>query len=45
LDPNTVARRVVAAVRDNDLYVFTHPEYRGAVEERFGKILAALDKA
>jgi NAD(P)-dependent dehydrogenase (short-subunit alcohol dehydrogenase family) len=45
LDPNTVARRVVAAVRDNDLYVFTHPEYRGAVEERFGKILAAFDKA
>jgi hypothetical protein len=23
------------AIRDNDLYVFTHPETRGTVEERF----------
>jgi NAD(P)-dependent dehydrogenase (short-subunit alcohol dehydrogenase family) len=45
LDPETVAQRVMAAVRDNDLYIFTHPEYRGAVEERFGKILTAFDKA
>jgi len=30
---------------DNDLYVITHPELRGAVEERFGRILAAFDKA
>jgi hypothetical protein len=45
LDPETVAQRVMAAVRDNDLYIFTQPEYRGAIEERFGKILAAFDKA
>jgi hypothetical protein len=45
LDPETVAQRVMSAVRDNDLYIFTHPEYRGAVEERFGKILTAFDKA
>jgi len=32
------------AIRDNDLYVFTHPETRGAVEERFRRILAAYDK-
>jgi NAD(P)-dependent dehydrogenase (short-subunit alcohol dehydrogenase family) len=44
-DPQTVAERVMAAVRDNDLYIFTHPEYRAALEERFGKILAAFDKA
>jgi NAD(P)-dependent dehydrogenase (short-subunit alcohol dehydrogenase family) len=46
-EPEAVARRVVAAVRDDDLYIFTHadPAYRAAVEERFGKILAAFDKA
>jgi hypothetical protein len=31
-------------IRDNDLYVSTHPETRGAVEERFRRILAAYDK-
>ncbi len=31
------------AIRDNDLYVFTHPQTRGAVE-RFRRILAAYDK-
>jgi len=45
LDPETVARRVVAAVRDNDLYIFTDPEHRPVVEDRFGQILAAFDKA
>jgi NAD(P)-dependent dehydrogenase (short-subunit alcohol dehydrogenase family) len=40
-----VAERVLEAVRDNDLYVFTHPEMRGAVEARFARILAAFDKS
>jgi hypothetical protein len=40
-----VAARVVAAIRHNDLHVFTHPHMRGAVEERFRRILAAYDKA
>ncbi|MFI4973025.1 MAG: SDR family NAD(P)-dependent oxidoreductase [Caulobacterales bacterium] len=40
-----VALRVVEAVKDNDLYVFTHPEFKAAVETRFGRILAAFDKA
>jgi len=35
----------MTALRDNDLYVFTHPELRGMIEERSGKILAAFDKA
>jgi NAD(P)-dependent dehydrogenase (short-subunit alcohol dehydrogenase family) len=42
MDPDEVARRVLAAIRDNELYVFTHPERRGAVEERFRAILAAF---
>jgi NAD(P)-dependent dehydrogenase (short-subunit alcohol dehydrogenase family) len=44
-EPQKVARRVVMAIRDDDLYVFTHPELRGFVEERFGRIFAALDKS
>jgi len=45
MGPAEVARRVVAAIRNDELYVFTHPEMRGAVEERFQAILAAFDRA
>jgi NAD(P)-dependent dehydrogenase (short-subunit alcohol dehydrogenase family) len=45
MDPAAVAARVMAAIRDNELYVFTHPEMRGATEERFRRILAAFDRA
>src|SRR6516165_4819756 len=45
MDPAEVARRVLAAVRDDELYIFTHPETREAVEERFRAILAAFDRA
>jgi hypothetical protein len=45
MDPAEVARRVLAAIRDDELYVFTHPEGREAVEERFRAILAAFDRA
>ena len=44
LDPSDVAARVLAAIREDELYVFTHPEMRGRVEDRFGAILAAMDK-
>src|ERR1700728_916027 len=45
LDPSDVARRVLTAIREDELYVFTHPEMRVATAERFGAILAAMDKA
>jgi NAD(P)-dependent dehydrogenase (short-subunit alcohol dehydrogenase family) len=45
MDPAEVARRVLAAARDDELYIFTHPETREAVEERFRAILAAFDRA
>ena len=45
MDPAEVARRVMAAIRNDELYVFTHPGMRGAVEERFQAILAAFDRA
>ncbi len=44
IEPDVVAQRVVAAVRNNDLYVVTHPETREAVEARFAAILAAYDR-
>ncbi len=45
IDPDIVGRRVVEAVRDNELYIFTHPLYKEAVEARFAAIRAAFDKA
>jgi hypothetical protein len=44
MDPRAVAERVFAAIQDDELYVFTHSNYRQAVEERFGGILAAFDR-
>ncbi|HYM32854.1 MAG TPA: SDR family NAD(P)-dependent oxidoreductase [Candidatus Cybelea sp.] len=43
--PAQVAQRVVAAIRDNDFYIFTHPEMQGAVEERFARIRDAFERA
>ena len=40
-----VGQRVVEAIKDNDLYIFTHTEFRGAVEARFAAIMAAFDKS
>ena len=45
LDPAEVAERVLSALRENDLYVFTHPEMRHELEERFSAILRAMDKS
>ncbi|XSC47322.1 SDR family NAD(P)-dependent oxidoreductase [Bradyrhizobium sp. RDT10] len=44
LDPATVAARVLEAIRQDDLYVFTHPGMRAEVEPRFAAILAAMDR-
>jgi NAD(P)-dependent dehydrogenase (short-subunit alcohol dehydrogenase family) len=43
LDPADVAARVVQAIRDDQLYIFTHPGMRAEVENRFTAILAAMD--
>ncbi|HEX3114265.1 MAG TPA: SDR family NAD(P)-dependent oxidoreductase [Bradyrhizobium sp.] len=45
LEPVAVAARVLAAIRNDELYVFTHPEMRGEVEQRFAAIQGAMDKA
>jgi NAD(P)-dependent dehydrogenase (short-subunit alcohol dehydrogenase family) len=44
MDPVEVARLVLAAVRDDELYVFTHPDGRAVVEQRLRSILAAFDR-
>jgi len=44
LDPASVAERVLEAIRQDELYIFTHPGMRAQVEPRFAAILAAMDK-
>ena len=45
MDPKMLAARVLEAIRDDELYIFTHPELKGAVEGRFNAILEAFDRA
>jgi NAD(P)-dependent dehydrogenase (short-subunit alcohol dehydrogenase family) len=40
-----VGNRVVEAIKDNDLYIFTHLELKPFVELRFASIMAAFDKS
>jgi NAD(P)-dependent dehydrogenase (short-subunit alcohol dehydrogenase family) len=44
LDPAAVAADVLDAIRNDELYVFTHPGMRAGVDERFAAIQAAMDK-
>jgi NAD(P)-dependent dehydrogenase (short-subunit alcohol dehydrogenase family) len=45
LDPSQVAAAVLAAIRADEFYVFTHPEMRDEVGARFAGIEAAMDRA
>jgi NAD(P)-dependent dehydrogenase (short-subunit alcohol dehydrogenase family) len=47
LDPNDVAAQVLTAIRNEELYVFTHAgaEWRAELKERFDAILTAMDEA
>jgi short-subunit dehydrogenase len=44
LDPDEVAMRVLHAIRHEELYIFTHPNMREGVDQRFAAIQAAMDK-
>jgi NAD(P)-dependent dehydrogenase (short-subunit alcohol dehydrogenase family) len=44
IDPADVAARVVNAIRADELYIFTHPHMREAVDGRFAAIQAAMDR-
>ncbi len=47
LDPADVAAQVLTAIREDELYVFTHAgaDWRVELERRFDAILRAMDKA
>jgi NAD(P)-dependent dehydrogenase (short-subunit alcohol dehydrogenase family) len=44
LEPDAVAARVLDAIRNDELYVFTHADSREGADERFAAIRAAMDK-
>ena len=43
IDPASVAARIVKAIRADELYIFTHPNMREAVDGRFAAIQSAMD--
>lgn len=43
MSPDLVGRRVLAAIRDGDFYVFTHLETKPWLEARHARIIAAYD--
>ncbi len=43
IDPAIVGRQVIDAIRNNELYVITHAQYRPLVAERVDRLLAAFD--
>lgn len=45
IDPLVVGRRVVEAVKDNDLYILSHVEYEKVVRDRFEQIMAGFEKS
>jgi NAD(P)-dependent dehydrogenase (short-subunit alcohol dehydrogenase family) len=43
--PDDIGRRVVAGIRNDELYLFTHPDSRAWIEERHDRIMAGFDAA
>ena len=39
--PDEVAEKVMRGIMENELYVFTHPEFRNLLDDRFQRILTA----
>ncbi len=42
MDPLEAGRLVMAGVRNNDLFIFSHPEFKAGIAERFEAILASV---
>ena len=42
MEPDEVGKRVLAGLERNDLFIFTHPEFRKGFEERCRKMLASF---
>lgn len=45
LPPEVVGERVVEAISAKELYIFTHPNYRSAVQKRFADIDSAFERS
>jgi NAD(P)-dependent dehydrogenase (short-subunit alcohol dehydrogenase family) len=45
IEPEEVGRLVRLGIENNDLYIFTHPEYASVVRARFDRILSAFDRS
>jgi NAD(P)-dependent dehydrogenase (short-subunit alcohol dehydrogenase family) len=41
VEPDEIAEKVIRAIKDDEFYIFTHPELRGLLEGCFQRILAA----
>jgi NAD(P)-dependent dehydrogenase (short-subunit alcohol dehydrogenase family) len=44
-EPDEVAEKVMRAIKENELYIITTPEFRSEVEGRFQRILAAYPRS
>jgi NAD(P)-dependent dehydrogenase (short-subunit alcohol dehydrogenase family) len=44
-DPEDIAEKAIRAIKENELYVFTHPEFRPMIEGRFQRIMASYSSA
>ncbi len=42
MSPEEVGEKVLAGIRRNDMYIFSHPEFKEELQEIFDEILAAL---
>jgi len=42
MEPEEVGEKVLRGIRRNDLYIFTHPEFKEELKDLFEEILAAL---
>jgi NAD(P)-dependent dehydrogenase (short-subunit alcohol dehydrogenase family) len=42
MDPLEAGERVLNGIRNNDLFILTHPEFKAGMQERFDAILASL---
>jgi hypothetical protein len=42
MDPLEAGRSVLHGVRRNDLFIFSHPEFREGTRERFDAVLASF---
>jgi hypothetical protein len=42
MDPDEIGRKVLRAIRQNDFYVFTHPDHRDELRGIFDEIVSAF---